>query len=294
MARAFRYLYLGVPLGARVLTDAGHPPAVACFGPLDLPGRRWARRALGRDTLLLGLPNLGDPWVQKVLASARLDAIVSFFWPKKIPPEVLALAPGWGTHPSLLPRWRGPDPYFWTIRSGDAETGVSLFELAEAYDTGAVVAQRRVPVADDETAWSLARKLDRPALSLLRELVAQLAAGERPGALAQDEAAVTEAPEPSPEDLGVDWKDDAEAIVRLVRAAFPLGASVRLGEEDADLVAASICDETPPLGLRPSEAWRTEDGAWAVRCGTGAITLDSVADPDGEPVDLDTWLERER
>ncbi|MCB9599422.1 MAG: hypothetical protein H6720_03545 [Sandaracinus sp.] len=148
-----------------------------------------------------------------------------------------------------------------------------------------------MPVAEDETAWSLARKLDRPALSLLRELVAQLAAGERPSALAQDEAAVTEAPEPSPEDLGVDWKDDAEAIVRLVRAAFPLGASVRLGDEDADLVAASLCDETPPLGLRPSEAWRTEDGAWAVRCGTGAITLDAVADPDGEPVDLDTWLE---
>lgn len=287
-----RYLYLGVPLGARVLTDAGHPPVAACFGPLDLPGRRWARRALGPRSLLLGLPNLADPGVQSLLRAARLDAIVSFFWPKRIPPEVLALAPGWGTHPSLLPRWRGPDPYFWTIRSGDEETGVSLFELADEYDTGAVVAQRRVKVAEDETAWSLARKLDRPALALLRELVEGLARGERPIATPQDASLVTEAPEPTPTQLAVDWRGDAEDVVRLVRAAFPLGASVRLGEEDADLVMASICEEAPPLGLRPSEAWRTSDG-WAVRCGQGAVSLDAVQDADGEPVDLDAWLERE-
>lgn len=284
-----RYLYFGVPLGARVLTDAGHPPTVACLGPLDLPGRRWARRVLGPRSLVLGLPNLADPTVQSVLRAARIDALVSFFWPKRIPPEVLALAPGWGTHPSLLPRWRGPDPYFWTIRSGDEETGVSLFELADDYDTGAVVAQRRVKVAPDDTAWSLARKLDRPALALLRELVAQLDRGERPRATPQDPTRVIEAPEPTPAQLAVDWRADAEDVLRLVRAAFPLGASVRLGEEDADLVVASICDEAPPLGLRPSEAWRATEG-WAVRCGRGAIHLELVHDLDGEPVDLDTWL----
>lgn len=284
-----RYLFLGVPLGARVLTAAGYPPVAAAFAPLDLPGRRWARRTLGPRALLLGRPDLESPAVQSLLKALELDAIFSFFWPRRVPKAVLDLAPAWGTHPSLLPRWRGPDPYFWTIRSGDRESGVSLFELDERYDTGPVVKRARIEVGPEMDAWSLARALDRPALALLVELAESLSRGERPAAAPQTDVGATEAPSPGPEEQAVDWKLPAEEVLRLVRASFPLGASIRVGAFDADLIHASLCTATPPPGLAPSEAWRAPQG-WAVRCGEGAVYLDEVVDAEGARVDIDAHI----
>ncbi|MBJ72291.1 MAG: hypothetical protein CMN31_13285 [Sandaracinus sp.] len=286
-SNAMRILYLGVPLGARVLHDAGHPPVAAGFAPLDLPGRRWARRAL-RGALLLGSPRLGDRAVQHALASTRPDVVLSFFWPRRIPEPVLALAPAYGTHPSLLPRWRGPDPYYWAIREGDVETGVTLHRLEARYDTGPVVAQRRLPVGAEDTAWSLARKLDRPALALLVELVDRLAGRDVPSVTPQNHGCATEAPFPTPEQLALDWTRPAEVIARHVRAAAPEpGATALLGETEVEILAVAPTDARPPPGLRPAEAWRSEAG-WAVRCGRGAVRLLALrrAD-DGEPVTPD-------
>ncbi len=287
-----RILYFGVPLGARVLTDAGYPPTAACFGPLDLPGRRWARRRLA-GRLILGLPDLRDPVVHRTLLTAGgFDAILSFFWPTRIPPHILGMAPAYGTHPSLLPRHRGPDPYFWTIRAGDEETGVTLHRLDATYDTGAIVAARRVPVAPDDTAWSLARKLDRPALALLVELVAQLATGRRPSETPQPTEGVTEAPRPSEQDLAIDWSQSAEAVVALVRAAAPHpGAGADFDGHFVEVFDASVAGVKPPPGLDVAEAW-TADGSWYVRCGRGAVRLDGVRGEDGEPAALRTWLGR--
>ena len=69
---------------------------------------------------------------------------------------VLEVAPlgAIGVHPSLLPRHRGPDPYFWAIESGDLETGVTAHRLEEEYDTGAILAQRRLAIDASWNSWT--------------------------------------------------------------------------------------------------------------------------------------------
>lgn len=54
-------------------------------------------------------------------------------WPKK-----------WAInlHPSLLPRYRGPDPIFWQLHHNETETGFSLHLLEETLDTGAILLQK--------------------------------------------------------------------------------------------------------------------------------------------------------
>ncbi|MEM1418725.1 MAG: formyltransferase family protein, partial [Myxococcota bacterium] len=158
-----RFLYVGVPLGAVVLARAGLTPAACCLAPLDLPGRRRVRRASaawapsqGREgALVLGAPDLEDPGVQAALASVRPEAILSFFWPRRLPEAVLAMAPAWGVHPSLLPAWRGPDPTYWALRSGSATTGVSLHRLERAYDTGPVAARSSLAIRATDDSWTL-------------------------------------------------------------------------------------------------------------------------------------------
>jgi methionyl-tRNA formyltransferase len=295
-----RFLYFGLPLGAEVLRRAGFVPQVASFGhrmsglrrvrarlaPLVLPTDRTSAPLATEHPLLLFKPDLDDPSVVQTLASARPDAILSWFWPTRIPEAVLSLAPrgAFGVHPSLLPRHRGPDPYFHAIRAGDAETGVTLHRLEAAYDTGHVVAQRRVPITERDDAWRLARKLDRPSLALLVECAERLSRGEALDGLVQDESLATEAPQPTEEELCLDWDASADEIVRLVRAAAPAPmVSTLLGDELVFVRRAVRYEPEIPDVFEPGDALRTPEGIVVV-AGQGAVRLVEVEREDGERV----------
>jgi len=279
-----RVLYLGLPLGAAVLARHGFTPDVACVWHLDAPGLRRLRTSAARPgRLVLGRPDLDAPDIARALRSAAPDAILSWFWPRKIPAEFLAIAPrgAFGVHPSLLPRWRGPDPYFHAIRSGDAETGVTLHRLEPEYDTGAIVAQRTLAIHDDDDAWSLARRLDRPSLALLVECAQRLARGETLHGAPQDASRATPAPQPTEAELAISFQAPAIDVVRLVRAASPApGATCLLGDMLVTVIAAHIAEGRVPRALEPGEAWVDEDGALAVRTPDGGVVLDVVRDED--------------
>lgn len=185
-----------------------------------------------------------------------------------------------GVHPSLLPRHRGPDPYFHTVREGDREAGVTAHRLAEEYDTGAMLARRRIDVDPEWNAWTLAKRLDRPSLALLREVVASFARGEPPTDVAQDEAHVTLAPSPTDDDLEIRWHEhDADRIVRLVRAASPWpGAFTEIGGETVAITRARVA-ESYPRAIEPGEAAVVQGASPSarphvvVRAATGAVEL---------------------
>ncbi len=288
-----RILYLGLPLGALCLAEAGYPPVAMGLGHPDAPGARRLRRRLGAGTggamrLLLGRPDLGDPAVRRTLAACRPDALLSWFWPRRIPPDVLSMAPrgAFGVHPSLLPRWRGPDPYFWALRAGDRETGVTLHRLEADYDTGPIVAREVVPIAPDDDAYRLARRLDRPSLALLTGCARALAAGETLEGTPQIEAEATDAPMPDAEALAIDWRVPAEDVLRLVRAAAPEpGATAALGVTEVEVMGARPAAEPPPRALLPSEAWRSAEGLAVCTGDHRGVLLTRVRLPDGRAVD---------
>ena len=287
-----RIFYCGVPLGAEILRRGGFEPVGLAYGPLDLPGKRRLRRLLPKS-VHLDLPELGEERCRARISALKPDVLFSFFWPKRIPKEILTLPRlgAFGTHPSLLPAYRGPDPYFWSLRNGDSATGVTLHRLDETYDTGGIVRQISVPVSPETNAWGLAKALDRPAVELLLWAARSLSNGGELADTPQKEALVSQAPAPSSRDLRVDWKQSAESILRLVRAAAPEpGAQILLGDTPAELVRASLATSPPPLGLCVAEAWNSPQG-WAVRCKDGAIRLDEVRDLDGRPLNLQNLLE---
>ncbi len=54
-------------------------------------------------------------------------------------------------HPSLLPAYRGPSPLFWTFRDGVRETGVTVHRMDAGMDTGPILAQAPLALADGLT-----------------------------------------------------------------------------------------------------------------------------------------------
>jgi methionyl-tRNA formyltransferase len=181
-------------------------------------------------------------------------------------------------------------PYFWAIRAGDPETGVTLHRLEPEYDTGAIIAQRKLAIRPDENAWQLARRLDRPSLALLVDCARWLADGERLEGNVQDDGAATAAPKPSEDDLTVDWHLPATELARLVRAAAPApGASALFEDSLVTLEGARVSSAKPPGGLEIGEAWCDGD-AVHVRCGERALEILAVRVEDGTDVTSGTLL----
>ena len=218
---SLKIAYFGLPLGALLLAHDGHELGPVVLSPVEAPGRRRLVR-LAPNLLDAATATDLETEVARRLAAEQAELLVSWFWTRKLPARWLGATRlgGVGVHPSLLPRHRGPNPYFWSIDAGDEMAGVTAHRLTAEYDTGHMLGARSLPVGERD-AWQLARALDRPSLALLRETVARLASGQAPSELAQDERLATWAPEPNGAALRVDFGWTTERVLRRIRALSP-------------------------------------------------------------------------
>jgi methionyl-tRNA formyltransferase len=279
-----RIAFFGMPLGALLLARDGHDLVYVAIARDDALGLSRARRTFKEQAFVR--PDLDSPATALRIRALAPELVVSWFWPRKLPPEVLALAPTVGVHPSLLPRHRGPDPYFWAIDSGDELTGVTAHVLDATYDTGAILGQLSLRIDPAWNAWTLAKKLDRPSLAVLREVVTCYARGQPPRATPQNEADATTAPAPTEDMLEIRWGVSASAIARRVRAAAPWpGAFTDIGGET--LVLLDIRETRDfPGALLPGEGVVRRDGIAVVRAADFALELHAGRTEDDEtPLD---------
>ena len=104
------------------------------------------------------------------------DIILVGSWGEKIKKEIFSI-PRLGTvnaHPSLLPLYRGPNPYYQVIKHGEDLSGISLHLVYEGYDSGAVLFQRGVEVLPDDTGESLKKRTVLVARGAVFELLNKL------------------------------------------------------------------------------------------------------------------------
>ena len=136
------------------------------------------------------------------LRSWTPEVLVSVSSPERLTPEVLAVAPmaAVNVHWGLLPRYAGVAPYFWVLRNGEAETGVTVHLMAPELDTGPILRQRRLEIAAGETALGLQLRLAEAGaeelLTALKEVPGSIA-----GATQQDPAERTYFTWPTREDV---------------------------------------------------------------------------------------------
>jgi methionyl-tRNA formyltransferase len=215
-----------------------------------------------------------------MLAPLRPDLIISGGFPWRIPSEVIAL-PRLGAinmHPALLPRYRGPAAIEWAFRNGDAELGFSVHRLAPDFDTGPILAQTRIPIADDDDINSLVAKFGPVLLGLLGQALERVARGD-PGE-AQDEAEATYAGLFDEEWRTIDWDQPARTIHNQVRSwigqrDIPLGALGQIDGETLQITKTRLL----PVESQPGEpivagtVLRRDDERMVVQCGDGAIEI---------------------
>jgi len=104
---------------------------------------------------------------------ADLQIVVAF----RMLPEIVWDMPRFGTfnlHASLLPQYRGAAPINWAIIHGEEETGVTTFFLTHGMDTGRIILQRKLPIAETDDAGVVHDALMKTGAQLVMETVDRL------------------------------------------------------------------------------------------------------------------------
>lgn len=182
----------------------------------------------------------------------------------------------YGMHPTLLPRHRGRAAIPWTILTGLAITGVTLFEIVDpTADSGPIIGQVEVPVDPDETATTLYEKATEAHVALLRDYVPRLIDGTAPK-LPQDVSRASAWPKRTPADGIIDWNTRAAYLYDWVRAQTrPYPGAFTFAGDDRVVVwsaRAAALDEAAAPGTVVSRG----ESEVVVACGEGALVLEEV------------------
>lgn len=286
-----RVLFMGTPAFAvptlRALAEAHHVVAVVTRPDKGRGrGRRTAFSEVKEWALGAGIPveqprTLRDAEVQSHLASYGADVFVVAAYGLILPSEILDMPPRGciNVHASLLPRHRGAAPVAWAILCGDEQTGVTTMLMDEGLDTGPMLLRRDVALGPRDTTGEVTEKLAEIGAGLLVETLAGLESGSFvPQPQPQD--GVTLAPSLKKADGAVDWREDAVAVDRRIRAMQPWPGSFTFrGDERLVVWEARPCDVAsvdPVVSNEPGAVIRVGAEGIRVACGRHAVDIVSL------------------
>ena len=238
-----RIVYMGTPDFAveslRQLVEGGYN----VVGVITMPDKPMGRHgsvlqpspvkqyAVEKGLRVLQPVNLKDEAFVEELRSLKADLqiVVAF----RMLPEVVWNMPPMGTfnlHASLLPQYRGAAPINWAIINGDTETGITTFFLKHEIDTGEVIQQVRIPIADEDNVEVIHDKLMNLGGRLVTETVDAILAGtvkpvpqEELINLSEEELRL--APKIFKDTCRIDWTKGVKAVYDFVRGLSPYPAA---------------------------------------------------------------------
>jgi methionyl-tRNA formyltransferase len=299
-----RIVFFGSPEAAlpalEALLEAGHEIPLVVTQP-DRPagrGRVLTPCPVKAAALAKGLPTYEperirrDPAAVERLRAARPDIHIVVAYGQIMPGPVIDLPPhrSLNLHFSLLPAYRGASPVSWAIRRGESRTGVTIFRLNERMDEGDVYASAEEPIGPLDTAGSLESRLAVLGAGLLVETLASL---DRITPRPQAHEAATLAPKLKKEDGRIDWRADAPAIDRHIRAMTPWpSAFTFLGTERLILLAgrpAPAAVGSKP-DAEPGTVLSADREGIVVACGSGAYAIDRLRPEGRRAMDALAWL----
>ena len=235
-----RIVYMGTPEFAveslRCLVEGGYKVVGVVTMP-DKPAGRGHKiqyspvkqYALEQGLPLLQPEKLKDEAFLEALRAwkADLQIVVAF----RMLPEVVWNMPRLGTfnlHASLLPQYRGAAPINWAVINGETETGVTTFFLKHEIDTGEVIRQVRVPIADTDNVGTVHDRLMELGGKLVVETVDDILNGTVRG-IPQEEMKVEGGLRPAPkifkDTCRIDWSHSVKSIYDFVRGLSPYPAA---------------------------------------------------------------------
>ena len=237
-----RIIYMGTPDFAvetlRTLVEGGYHIVAVITMPDKSVGRHGSvvqaspvkQYAVSRNIPVLQPEKLKDPAFVEELRTyqADLQVVVAF----RMLPEVVWNMPRFGTfnvHAALLPQYRGAAPINWAIINGDKETGATTFFLTHEIDTGKIIQQDKINIAETDNAGIVHDKLMEMGAKLVKKTVDMLIEGKIDAVdqaqFIQPDMELKAAPKIFKETCQIDLSWGVERVYNFVRGLSPYPAA---------------------------------------------------------------------
>ena len=257
------------------LCESAHEIALVISQP-DRPagrGRTVKSSPVSQWALDNGFPLIRPESPQELDGAINdLDLVLTIGYGQLLPENVLKL-PRYGfinLHFSLLPAYRGAAPAQRAIENGDGESGVTVFALDKGMDTGAIYSSARIKIQPTWRSSDLLQVLAEMGPSVVALALDAIENGLAP---VPQNGISSYAPKISKEEAKIDWDQNADVILRRIRAFFPHPVAWSDFHGGVfKVIAASLSD----LTLAPGEIQVIENEV-VVGCAQGsAIVLNRV------------------
>jgi methionyl-tRNA formyltransferase len=239
--------------------------------------------ALAQQIAVYQPVNFKSAAAQSELAALGADLMVVVAYGLLLPKAILE-SPRLGclnVHGSLLPRWRGAAPIQRALAAGDSETGITIMQMDEGLDTGAMLLKVACPILATDTGASLQERLVKIGPSALLEAIDQLQAGSHKPC-PQDDCQSNYAAKLSKEEAALNWRRPALELERQVRAfnPFPIAHAQVLGAGEAGRLrvwAAKAVEQTS--GAAPGSITQISAAGLWIACAEGQLILEQLQLP---------------
>lgn len=165
---------------------------------------------------------LDEPQLIEKIRSLDIDAAVVCSFNYKIPKILLdSVKDGFiNVHPSMLPKYRGGNPYSRVIMNGETETGVTVHFMDESFDTGDIIAQKPYHIHSKATMGTIFNELNVLGIELLLQVLIAYENQPLPR-IKQPNGDFISGKGLSERDLFINYNKTAEEIERFVRSLNP-------------------------------------------------------------------------
>jgi len=232
------------------------------------------------------------------LLNADLQIVVAF----RMLPEVVWNMPKYGTfnlHASLLPQYRGAAPINWAIINGEKETGATTFFLTHEIDTGKIILQEKIAIADTDDAGIVHDKLMSMGAEMVKKTVDLLMEGKIEGIdqsqFIHPETELKAAPKIFKETCEIQLSWTIDKVYNFVRGLSPYPAAwIDLqfpGQSDKMTLKVFESEKEPEQHTLPVGTIVTDGKKFAKIAFTdGFIQLKSVQAPGKKRMDIGELL----
>ncbi|WP_158237196.1 methionyl-tRNA formyltransferase [Aquimarina sp. MAR_2010_214] len=207
------------------------------------------------ETFVINNKNISSQFKDWLLDKSP-DLVLVCSFSLKIPKEVLHI-PKHGflnIHFGKLPENRGPDPLFWSIKNGEKNTAITIYQMDEEWDTGKILIEQVVPIIPGETSGMVNSKMSFM-LEQLAEKALHLIQNPENYKTQSIESQCIYNKHPNPEELTINWEEQtADEIENLVNACNPKyggattyyqGSPVQIIEVSPSDCPDTLTDKTP-------------------------------------------------
>lgn len=222
-----RILFVGIPdmayIGLDGLLMAG-VNIVGVLGPKKDHNMYFDFRnfVLSRRLNFIEYDELDEPQLIQKIQDLNIDVAVVCSFNYKIPKVLInSTKDGFiNVHPSLLPKYRGGNPYSRVIMNGETETGVTIHFMDESFDTGDIIIQKGYHIHSKATMGTIFNELNVIGIELLLQVLQAYETQELPR-IPQPKGDFISGKSLDDRDLFINYNKTAEEIERFIRALNP-------------------------------------------------------------------------